>query len=328
MNTEILEEIFPSDKEKYILTNKGYVLIEWKYILSNEDIFKLELHSVLNVILQINALAYLIWLHIENNENLFIDIIKELKKINATVLDELETIETLKSGKIQRLWLEILEKKIIPRASTEWKNDSKIDEYIHVFKKLITNSNIPINSFLDRYNNWILVPFSKEIIINHLIPILIAVSSNSKKNGKWYWFVFLDKNKRDNDYLIKINFNINTINLPKVFLDIIRDAILNARKYSDIWSTIEVEIYKQDHLIWIKIKDQWIGIPYNEIQKIVWAWFRGSNVRKDSGWFWLWMTKMFHYVRKYNGQIFVKTELGKWTEFLILLPEFTQKNTH
>lgn len=325
MATEILEEIFPSNNEKQHLVDAGYILLEWKQIFSNEEIFKLELHSVLNVILQINALAYLIGLHIDNNENLFIDMIKELKKINAMTLDETEIIDILKSWKIQKLWMDLLTSKIIPRAATEGKNDSKIDEYIHVFKKLIINSSIPINSFLERYSNWLLISFSNEFIINQLTPILIAISTNSKKNWNWYWFVFSKKNKRDNDYLI--NIKIDNLELPKVFFDIIRDSILNARKYSNIWSIIDLEIWKIDHLIWIKIRDQGIWIPSDEIQKIIWAGFRWSNVRKDSWWFWLGMTKMFHYVRKYNGQIFVKTELWKWTEFLILLPKFTQKST-
>jgi hypothetical protein len=311
----------------------SFTQIKGNLDLSKENYNRMELHSVLQVITQLKYVCFLIGMALVNDEHYLSDTLLSIKNLELSLWDDEKLHWALSKLTIFKEWQKELENKVIPRLIQNNINNTKVDEYIHIMKKLISNWQIPIKDFLNRQKNDGVINFNKNYIEKKLRPILISIAANSNKSNTPYGFTFDKSHKRSNDYFVNINFKnslwINDINitLPAIFEEILRDWILNARKYSKIWSEINVlfEIIDNkncgENIIKISIGDNWIWIPEEDLQNIIYPGFRWWNVDKKTSWFWLWMTKMYYYLKKFGGNLYVKTTLWKWSEFILLIPE-------
>jgi signal transduction histidine kinase len=125
---------------------------------------------------------------------------------------------------------------------------------------------------------------------------------------------------------IKINFNMNDESLflyaDSRLLDIIlRNLIGNAIKFSHKEGVIELKAEKRDEFVFISVIDYGIGIPAKELDKLfkieIHNTSLGTNDEKGTG---LGLILVKEFVLKLGGNIWVKSEEGKGSEFTFSVP--------
>ncbi|MGM0739910.1 MAG: sensor histidine kinase, partial [Bacteroidota bacterium] len=113
----------------------------------------------------------------------------------------------------------------------------------------------------------------------------------------------------------------NTLTMPLLFKDVIRDLVSNARKYTPAGGTIHMRIRQNNGLLHVSIADNGIGIPEEELPRVFDYGYRASNaggIRTMGGGFGL--TKALHVVRLFNGDIRIESTPGKGTTITAELP--------
>jgi signal transduction histidine kinase len=125
------------------------------------------------------------------------------------------------------------------------------------------------------------------------------------------------------DFNINIDKSIEIMNgNPFTIEELFSNLLLNAVKYTPPYGHIELNVKdRHDHII-TEIYDSGIGIPKEELSNVFDEFYRASNVSKDvktgSG---LGLSIVRQIVENHNGQIWVSSELGKWTKFTFVLPK-------
>lgn len=123
-----------------------------------------------------------------------------------------------------------------------------------------------------------------------------------------------------NDENIFVHSNREDImmSMDKIYLNrIITNLLTNAKqaKSTDRESIINVDLEQIQKRVIISVEDNGVGIPEDMYEKI----FEPSFTSKNSG-MGLGLTMVKKMVEDYNGEINVKSELGKNTKFTITLP--------
>ncbi len=99
----------------------------------------------------------------------------------------------------------------------------------------------------------------------------------------------------------------------------IANVIENAIKYSNPKSQIIVETFTKDNNSVVKISDQGIGIAKSEIEMVQERFYRAQNspIASGSG---LGLSICKEIIQKFNGQLFIESELGVGTTVTMLIP--------
>jgi PAS domain S-box-containing protein len=105
----------------------------------------------------------------------------------------------------------------------------------------------------------------------------------------------------------------------KLLRQILGNLLSNALKYSHQGSTIDFEVYCQDGEAIFKIKDQGIGIPLEDQQRLFESFHRADNVGTIPG-TGLGLAIVKKAVDIHNGKITVDSQLGVGTTFTVTLP--------
>ena len=107
--------------------------------------------------------------------------------------------------------------------------------------------------------------------------------------------------------------------LNQVFMNILNnaiDAVVEAENQPD--KHINIDTFKlDDHLIKVVIRDNGSGITPEIINKLFNPFFTTKPVGKGTG---LGLSISYKIIEKHKGKIEVRSELGKGTEFIIILP--------
>ena len=102
----------------------------------------------------------------------------------------------------------------------------------------------------------------------------------------------------------------------------------NALKYSSNNAVVKLYLsMPANHLVELRIIDNGIGIAKQFQHKIYDKFFRvpTGDVHNIKG-YGLGLSYVNHIIRQHNGSISVKSELGKGSEFTVLLPIYTSEN--
>lgn len=118
------------------------------------------------------------------------------------------------------------------------------------------------------------------------------------------------------------DFNIESD--PSCLKHIINNIVSNAIKYSSAGSTILVQLDRTDHHYLIKVEDEGIGIPEEEMKFIFDIFFRGTNVLNIQG-TGLGLNIVKKYLDNIQGQIKFEHRKPHGTIVTILLPEHVKK---
>jgi signal transduction histidine kinase len=151
--------------------------------------------------------------------------------------------------------------------------------------------------------------------------VLKAVEKNSYGSYKIVYNVAV---KGANDYLVNLALDSvkkNTISIPSVFIDVMRDIILNARKYTPLGGNITTGLYDDGNLVSFEVEDDGMGIPDSQINQVVNFGVRADNVlnkKTMGGGFGL--TKAYYVTQQYSGRMWIETEINVGTKIIIELP--------
>lgn len=162
--------------------------------------------------------------------------------------------------------------------------------------------------------------FSTDDLNASLRQMFVAVAKNSKGRYRILENAAL---QTQNDYYIDLKFETagRSIYLPPVFVDVMRDLIANARKYTQPGGDITAALHQDDTGTQFVVQDTGCGIPPGEIELVVHYGKRASNVthlRTLGGGFGL--TKAFLVTKQFGGRFWIASELGQGTDIRIWLP--------
>lgn len=122
----------------------------------------------------------------------------------------------------------------------------------------------------------------------------------------------------DENIFIHSNRDDIMLNMDKIYLNrIITNLITNAKQAtsSERESIINVDLEQIQKRIIISVEDNGVGIPEDMYERI----FEPNFTSKNSG-MGLGLTMVRKMIEDYNGNITVKSEVGKYTKFIITLP--------
>lgn len=124
-----------------------------------------------------------------------------------------------------------------------------------------------------------------------------------------------------------------TANVPLVFADktdierVVLNILSNSIKYTNEGGTINMYVGFVYNDAYIKIKDNGLGIPENDLNKIFERFYRVDKARTRSlGGTGLGLSIAKEILDRNNGSIDIKSEVGIGTEVVIRIPTKTEKN--
>ena len=121
------------------------------------------------------------------------------------------------------------------------------------------------------------------------------------------------KVERDFQEIPQINCYPGRLN--QVFLNLLN----NSRQAIEDKGTLEIKVWHEDGYVNVSIKDDGMGIKKENIQRIFDPGFTTKGVGVGTG---LGLSICFQIIKDdHNGELEVKSEEGKWTEFTIRIPD-------
>jgi len=167
---------------------------------------------------------------------------------------------------------------------------------------------------------WTDIPRSE---FSHLLRQFLRATERVSQ-GK-FRFVGPDEAIPRNGYRIDflVQAGKETLYAPPVIQDVIRDLVGNSRKYSQPGTTITVRLTEEtDGTLRLKVTDEGMGIPEDELEQVVSFGYRASNAidRKTMG-AGLGLTKAYQLCKRCKGRFFIASAIGKGTAIdMTLLP--------
>ena len=110
--------------------------------------------------------------------------------------------------------------------------------------------------------------------------------------------------------------------MPPVFQDCLCDLVANARKYTPPGGCIHAKLEEDEDTFVLQVSDNGIGIPEDQIDRVVSFGFRGKNVANTipyGGGFGL--TKAYFYTLEMGGRMWIESNLSRGTTITIHIPK-------
>lgn len=104
--------------------------------------------------------------------------------------------------------------------------------------------------------------------------------------------------------------------IKEIFLNLIQNAI----QYSNPQSQVKIIVVEQDHFIKVRITDQGMGIPSEELPFLFHKFYRGKNssINQQGSGLGLYLVKYF--IELHNGKIHIESVLNNGTTVTVWLP--------
>lgn len=156
---------------------------------------------------------------------------------------------------------------------------------------------------------------SAEKINDSLVDLsdLIKMVTNDEISGVEEKNIKIDFRLPENSLMVKGDID----DFRKVFVNLVNNAI----RYSNAEGQVTLSGICNKAKIIIKIKDEGIGIPSEDLEKIFTEFYRSKNARDainfGTG---LGLSLVKNIVEKYQGSIKVSSQVGKGSEFVVELP--------
>ncbi len=153
----------------------------------------------------------------------------------------------------------------------------------------------------------------------------VFLQATSRVSGNRFTVAFTPEPPRGDAYWIdfRIETNGHPLMAPPVLHDTIRDLVGNARKYSPPGSRIGIQLASPaPGQLQLRVEDEGVGIPEEEIDKVVRFGYRATNVldrRTMGGGFGL--TKAYNVCRRYGGRFFIESGIGEGTSIEMTLSD-------
>lgn len=169
-------------------------------------------------------------------------------------------------------------------------------------------------------NPFVWQEFAIEPLTHNFLNVLMAIEKNSK--GR-YRIVYNLAEHDEGAYLVNLSItsvNRETVCMPAVFQDIMRDLLANARKYTEPGGRIEAGLYDSGSELRFVISDSGNGIPAGEISRIIQFGQRGSNASAPTRGGGFGLTKAYWYTRHFGGRFWIDSDPQSGTTIEIRTP--------
>ena len=131
----------------------------------------------------------------------------------------------------------------------------------------------------------------------------------------------LEKNIKIEYNLEKIKAHIDKEKISQVIVNLISNAIRYTNCNCERLGKIIIRLYKEENLIKISVKDNGIGIPKKSLDYIFERFYRVDKSRcRNTGGTGVGLTICKSIIDLHNGNIKVKSEVNKGSEFIVSIP--------
>ena len=315
-------------------------LIVNEQVLTPIEIQQIEYHSLLNILNVVSGHLQLLILDLNQHQHpILIEQLHSIIKIILNIPQEIKGGATSNQiidqchqiYEVTQIFINIHQSTLTKTINKE-KYDFLKNNLDSIFKVLTTRL-----SEIDEAkcsSDW--QEYTISTLIENYRLVFKAVEFNSRGRYKIYFNpnqnhndkndVKDNGNDEDKSYQVRLNINSQnkqTITLSKIITDVLRDLLLNARKYTNPGKgpQINCEINDDGLSLKITVSDNGLGIPINEINQCVRFGYRASNVQNiqsNGGGFGL--TKAYYVCQMYGGKLYIDSILGQGTTVTILLP--------
>jgi len=189
------------------------------------------------------------------------------------------------------------------------------------FTKIITDEAIRLNRQVENVLKIAIIEEGKV----KLNKTDINLNSLIKRTVKNYQILFQQKK---GEIEIDLENSIPVIDGNELHLtNILSNLLENALKYSKEIPIVKISTKSEHYSVKISVKDNGIGIEKKQLTKIFEKFYRvpTGNVHDVKG-FGIGLSYVKDVVYEHEGKIFVNSELGKGTEFVITFPQKKLKN--
>ncbi len=149
-------------------------------------------------------------------------------------------------------------------------------------------------------------------ITENIVRFLAAIEKNS--HGQ-YRIVHNVAAQEGPDYLMQFDVTSDkgeTVLMPMIFQDVIRDLLANARKYTQLGGKIRAGLHAKPNGLRFIIEDNGIGIPEDSIEEVVLFGKRGSNVAdRDTRGGGFGLTKAYFTTKRYGGRMWIDSSTAE-----------------
>ena len=146
-----------------------------------------------------------------------------------------------------------------------------------------------------------------------------------EKNAHGRYRIVTDPGAHDpQTYLVHVDISgvrRDTVFMPPVLQDVLRDLVANARKYTKPGGTIRASLRDDGASIRIVVEDNGRGIPQDQVKEVVGFGCRGRNVGPDetkgNG---FGLTKAYEVVRRWGGRMWIATAESRGVRVTLQVP--------
>ena len=281
----------------------------------------LDMHSFVNILSVVNSVCFLI--EFDLNKDGFLKKNNEIIYSIKHLLDDKESLKNaLKNiGNVKNKFFEALNSSLAQLSESDINEEVKEEiENLHSIFEMVETRALEMATRLKEGIKW------QSFLIDELHENFNQFFNAVEKNAKGrYRIIHNIAEKEPKDYLIHFEIkgaNGKHIFMPDVMVDIMSDLLANARKYTNPGGTIDAGLSETETKILFRVKDSGIGIPYEEIPKVVEYGYRASNAEAKktfgSG---FGLTKAYRFVKENGGKFWVDSEEGEGTCVKLEIPK-------
>ncbi len=281
----------------------------------------LDMHSLLNILSVVHGELSLIGLHLHNDDQALAGALAACREFIAglrqreTALRCASQLSTYRD----RIAADInLHLSGFPSMNSDPELMESVANIESVFSVLALRSR-ELLARAESPERWIQVQIPD--LSRNFLAAFKAIEKNSK--GR-YRIIYNLAQKESNDYYITMNLDSvegEIIWMPPVFIDVMRDLMANARKYTAPGGSIAAGLYESKEALRLVVHDTGRGINEAELSQVVHYGYRGTNVsdiRTMGGGFGL--TKALFVTKQFKGRMWLSSKLGEGTVIRIELP--------
>ncbi|MBI5381865.1 MAG: sensor histidine kinase [Opitutae bacterium] len=281
----------------------------------------LDMHSVLNALNVLQGELAIIGLSLAQNA----DLLRESLTVCRTLANGLSNREKALRDAAElpshraRVMAEILH---TLAAHPGRQDDPEIIESLANLESVFAILTIRAHEVLSRARhpeNWETLRIDN--IRHSMFEAFAAIEKNSK--GR-YHIIYNLARQEPTDYYVRLDFDSidgDTVCMPPVLQEVMRDLIANARKYTAPGGIIAAGLYAGAYEIRLAVCDTGRGIPEKDLREVVKFGRRGSNVgdvRTMGGGFGL--TKAYYVTKQFHGRMWIASRVDVGTRISLAIP--------
>jgi K+-sensing histidine kinase KdpD len=131
---------------------------------------------------------------------------------------------------------------------------------------------------------------------------------NIAMKDKWLnFYIDFDQNLRDS------KIKTDKDKLKQVFINL----LTNSLKFTEKWWNITLKSSKIWNKVLFEIIDNWIWIQKEKIKTLFskFSQVESSLQRQNTSWLWLWLAICDNFIKEFNSEIKIDSQLWKWSNF-------------